>query len=670
MNSNYWEEIRAIQNLLQKEIQGKMVAQSQLGQIFYLSLDIICIVDLDGNIKKINPAATKILGFTESELLEKKWLDLVHPDDIPNTTKISSQFTEKGHDLHFFENRWMTKDGEFKWLSWKATIAQPEKLIYAIARDVTHIKETEENLQLRSAGIEAANDGIAILNEAGEYLYMNQAHARIYGYDTPAELIGKSWQILYPLKELTQWQKEFFPLFLEQGWWRGESMALKKDGSLFPQEVSLTALPNGGLICVVQDISDRKQTAKILHETESRYQLVAETVPVGIFYTNLDGRILYVNERWCEIVGITARRAITEDWLSVVHPDDQERVRLTWQNALVERTTFACEYRFLHETGEIIWVFAQGVPHEQDQEELTNYVGTITDISQQKQAEQEIRQLNALLEQKVQERTELLSQTNRQLLGEIKASRLMEIELKRSNQELAQFAYVASHDLQEPLRTIISYTQLLAKKYGDHLDEKAKQYMNYIVDGTSRMQQLINDLLAYSRVGTRGGEFEPTDLQKVLNKTLANLQGAIAEKQAMITYDPLPMINADTRQIGQLLQNLIGNALKFCEKATPKIHITVEKSEENWLIAIKDNGIGIDPEYADRIFVIFQRLHSRQEYPGTGIGLAICKRIVERHGGRIWLESQAGEGATFYFTIPQTINDFADNHLAESTIIN
>ncbi|MGL5508365.1 MAG: sensor histidine kinase, partial [Microcoleaceae cyanobacterium] len=223
-----------------------------------------------------------------------------------------------------------------------------------------------------------------------------------------------------------------------------------------------------------------------------------------------------------------------------------------------------------------------------------------------------------------------------------------------------QFAYVASHDLQEPLRTIISYTQLFAKKYGDRLDEKAEQYMGYIVDGTSRMQQLINDLLAYSRVGTRGDEFLPTDLQKVLDKTLANLQGAIADKQAIITHDPLPLINADTRQIGQLLQNLIGNALKFCEKDTPKVHITVEKTEENWLIAIKDNGIGIDPEYADRIFVIFQRLHSRQEYAGTGIGLAICKKIVERHGGKIWVESQPGQGATFYFTIPQTINNFAE----------
>jgi PAS domain S-box-containing protein len=660
MNSNYWEEIRAIQNLLQQEIQGKMVAQSQLGRIFHLSLDIICIVDLNGHIKKINPAATKILGFTESELLEKKWLDLVHPDDMPETTQISGQLTEQGQDLHFFENRWMTKDGQIKWLSWKAAIAQPENLIYAIARDVTQVKETEENLQLRSASIEAANDGIAILNEVGEYLYMNQAHAKIYGYDSTAELIGKSWQTLYRPKELAQWQKVFFPQFLAQGWWRGESLAVRKDGSLFPQEVSLTALPNGGLICVVQDISDRKQTAKILHETESRYQLVAETVPVGIFYTNLEGRILYVNERWCEIVGISARKAITEDWLSTIHPDDQARVREIWQQALAERDTFACEYRFLHENGEIIWVFAQGVPHEQDHAELSNYVGTITDISQQKQAEQEIRQLNALLEQKVQERTELLSQTNRQLLGEIKASRLMEIELKRSNEELAQFAYVASHDLQEPLRTIISYTQLFAKKYGDRLDEKAEQYMNYIVDGTTRMQQLINDLLAYSRVGTRGGEFEPTDLQKVLDKTLANLQGAIAEKGAIITHNPLPVINADTRQIGQLLQNLIGNALKFCENQTPVIHLSVEKREEDWLIGIKDNGIGIDPEYADRIFVIFQRLHSRQEYPGTGIGLAICKRIVERHGGRIWVESQPGQGATFYFTIPQTINNFTE----------
>ncbi|MBD0308365.1 MAG: GHKL domain-containing protein, partial [Microcoleus sp. T1-bin1] len=225
-------------------------------------------------------------------------------------------------------------------------------------------------------------------------------------------------------------------------------------------------------------------------------------------------------------------------------------------------------------------------------------------------------------------------------------------DLKRSNEELEQFAYVASHDLQEPLRAITSYTQLLAQRYQGNLDDRADKYINYIVDGATRMQQLINDLLAYSRLGTRGQEFEPADCKAAVQQSLCNLQIAIAEKKAVITCDAMPTVMADEFQLVQLFQNLIANSIKFCRQDIPLIHIAACRQEGEWVFSVRDNGIGIDPEYADRIFIIFQRLHSRRQYSGTGIGLAMCKRIVERHGGRIWVESQEGKGATFYFTIP------------------
>lgn len=225
-------------------------------------------------------------------------------------------------------------------------------------------------------------------------------------------------------------------------------------------------------------------------------------------------------------------------------------------------------------------------------------------------------------------------------------------ELKRSNRELEQFAYVASHDLQEPLRMVSSYVQLLAKRYRDKLDSDANEFIEFAVDGATRMQRLIQDLLAYSRVGTRGQTLVDCDLETALTWACTNLQAAIEESQAQITHDPLPWVVGDAAQLGQLMQNLIANALKFRGREAPCIHVSARRHGALWQVGVQDNGIGIDPAYFEQIFVIFQRLHTREQYAGTGIGLAICKKIVERHGGRIWVESAPGQGTTFYFTLP------------------
>ena len=224
-------------------------------------------------------------------------------------------------------------------------------------------------------------------------------------------------------------------------------------------------------------------------------------------------------------------------------------------------------------------------------------------------------------------------------------------ELARSNRELEQFAYVASHDLQEPLRMVASYTQLLARRYKDKLDEDANEFIHYAVDGAMRMQALINDLLMISRVGTRGKPLQPCEAGLSLEHALINLRMAIEEAGAEVTHDPMPRVVADVSQLTQLLQNLIGNAIKFHSGEQPRIHVGAQRRGHDWVISVKDNGIGIAPEFFERIFVIFQRLHGKQEYPGTGIGLAVCKKIVERHGGTIWVESEPDQGATFLFTL-------------------
>lgn len=225
-------------------------------------------------------------------------------------------------------------------------------------------------------------------------------------------------------------------------------------------------------------------------------------------------------------------------------------------------------------------------------------------------------------------------------------------DLERSNAELKKFAYVASHDLQEPLNQVSNYVQLLEMRYDEALDEDAKEFITFAVEGVSLMQTLIDDVLAYSKVDMRAVEFELTEAENSLGTAIANLRGRIAETKAVITHDPLPTVMADSTQLMQLFLNLISNAIKFRSQETPQIHITAKRLDDAWLFSVQDNGIGIDPQFSERIFVIFQRLHTRDEYQGTGMGLAICKKILECHRGKIWVESELGQGATFYFTIP------------------
>lgn len=236
-------------------------------------------------------------------------------------------------------------------------------------------------------------------------------------------------------------------------------------------------------------------------------------------------------------------------------------------------------------------------------------------------------------------------------------------ELARSNDDLREFAYAISHDLKEPLLVIDGFVKLLAKRYKGKLSSDADNFIDYTVDGVKRMQSMIKDLLEYSLVGTKVRDFEPTDSALVIEQALLNLQTAINESGAEVTYNSLPPVIVDTSQLTRLFQNLIGNAIKFRGGKPPRIHISSEQTGHEWIFSIRDNGIGIDPRQAERIFIVFQRLHTREEYPGTGIGLAICKKIVERHGGRIWVESELGNGSTFYFSIPDKKNDLRLNLL-------
>jgi PAS domain S-box-containing protein len=356
-----------------------------------------------------------------------------------------------------------------------------------------------------------------------------------------------------------------------------------------------------------------------LRQSEESYRLLVEQSPDAML-VHRQGAILFANNACAELFGASSPgELLGKQHLDFVHPDDREAVKqrihkFSHDLESVRRN----ETRFLRLDGTetCAEVMARSVIYQGDAAIQVMF----RDVSERKRAEAALAQHAS--------------------------------ELARSNAELEQFAYVASHDLQEPLRMVASYTQLLAKRYQDKLDADARDFIAYAVDGATRMQALIADLLSYSRVGTQGKPFRPSSCEAVLERVLAGLKLAITESGATVSHDPLPTVLGDDVQLGQLFQNLLANAIKFRAETPPRIHLSAERNGKMWTFSVRDNGIGVAPEYAERIFMIFQRLHSKNEYPGTGIGLAVCKKIVERHGGSIWVNSQPGSGATFFFTIP------------------
>lgn len=374
-------------------------------------------------------------------------------------------------------------------------------------------------------------------------------------------------------------------------------------------------------ITASRDDLNREIEARMKVETELRKLTVAiEQSPAVTVITDRNGSIEYVNPMFTEVTGYRAEEAIGNNpriLKSGTHP--VEFYEELWKTITAGRV-WQGDFLNKKKDGGLYWETATIRPIFDVNGEIEHYLAIKVDITDRKKAES---RLNELLD-----------------------------ELKRSNQALEQFAYIASHDLQEPLRMVTSYMQLLERRYKGKLDEDADTFIGFAVDGAKRMKVLINDLLAFSQVGSHGNPFVPTDFTEVINEVLSNLSVTIEESGATVTHDPMPVIEADKMQIAQLLQNLVGNAIKFSKAGPPKVHIGVKRDGGMWQFSVSDNGIGIAPEYYERIFQIFQRLHSKDKYSGTGIGLAVSKRIVERHKGRIWVESAQGKGTTFYFTIP------------------
>jgi PAS domain S-box-containing protein len=628
-----------------RDISVRRTAETHLAQmegryrgLLEAAPDAMVVVNVGGEIVLLNVQAEKTFGYRRDELVGQKVKNII-PEGfaerlIADGTRSAAEALAQqiGTGIELIGRR---KDGsDFPIELMLSPLESAEGiLVTAAIRDISVRKNAETHLaqmEGRYRGLlEAAPDAMVVVNQAGEIVLLNVQAEIQFGYRRN-ELVGQKVKNIIPegfaerlIADGTRSAAEALAQQIGTGI---ELIARRKNGSEFPIELMLSPLENAEGILVtaaIRDISVRRAAETHLAQMEGRYRGLLEAAPDAMVVVNVGGEIVLLNVqaektfgyRRDELVGQKVKNIIPEGFAERLIAD---ALRST-ADALAQQIGTGIELTGRHKNGSDFPIEIMLSPLESAEGILVT--AAIRDISVRKTAE-----------------AHLLKKMD---------------ELNRSNEELGNFAYIASHDLQEPLRMVASYTQLLSRRYKGKLDAEADEFIAFAVDGASRMQRLIQDLLAYSRVGTKGQELVETSSEEALQQALLNLRGTIEEKGAVVTHDPLPTVLADETQLTQLFQNLVGNAIKYQEKTgVPKIHVSVARDGgKQWTFSVKDNGLGIDPQYFEKIFGMFQRLHKREEFAGTGIGLAICKKIAERHGGSISVESQPGQGSTFRFVL-------------------
>jgi len=584
------------------------------------------IFDSEGNLEdlrylEINKVVEKIMGIPREKILGDTLMKLfpqtnpVYMESIAKTLSTGqpqlSQWQDQMSDKWFEAHSYVQKIGN----------------IGVVFREITGRKKAEEKIHSLANAVESSNDAIITQSLGGVIESWNKGAEQVYGY-SPEEVLGKDIAILEPnthkgeVKQLIEKTKQ------EKKVQHHETLRLKKDGTIINVSVTLSPVfdKSGKFMavsCIGRDITESIKAKEALRSSNNYNRSLIEASLDPLVTIGHDGKITDVNTSTEFVTGYIRNELIGTDFTDYF--TEPEKAKQGYQEVFREGlvSDYALEIR--HRNGHITPVLFNASVYKDELGDVIGVFAAARDITERKKAEE-------ILKLKLE-------------------------ELARSNAELEQFAYVSSHDLQEPLRMISSYLQLLQRRYQGSIDEKADKYIYYAVDGASRMQTLINDLLDFSRVTTRASEPELTDSELILNQTLSNLELYIKQNNAAVSHDPLPEVLADYTQLSQVFQNMIINGIKFHSEEAPKIHISAEIKASEWVFSVKDNGIGIDLQYSEKIFEVFKRLHKKEEYPGTGIGLAICKKIVERHGGSIWIESELGKGSTFYFTLPVNHNN-------------
>ncbi len=494
----------------------------------------------------------------------------------------------------------------------------------------------------RSADAAIAN------NFFGDYFYQKYGLVKTTIVFDPVSLYyataeGRNHDLLDAIdRHLGQWFQEsnsYYYTVLKH--WGAQEPAYRVPQYVFWVIGSITGLfvaAAGMVILLRQQVKVRtkhlEQANAELRESEQRYHTLARISPVGIFRADPNGATTYVNPKWCSISGLSADQALGEGWLEAVHPDDKEKLSKGWQESTRLHKPSFSDYRFVRPDGTIAWVMGQAVPEMNSEDQIIGYVGTITDITERKQAEEEISKLNAKLEMRVQERT---------------------AQLQAANKELESFSYSVSHDLRAPLRAISGFSEIIARRHRAKLNQEGQHYVDNIVQASARMGHLIDDLLTYARLGRTGVRTEPVSLAGLVNEIGRNMQSRLDEIHGTLCIpESLPTVIGDQTLLSQVFTNLLENAFTYHKLDTsPQVSLTYYNEDNHVVVKVSDNGIGIPPEYQDKVFNMFQRLHSEEEYPGTGIGLATVKKSVELLGGNVWVESKIGEGSTFFVRLPK-----------------
>jgi PAS domain S-box-containing protein len=603
--------------------------------------DAMVVVNQAGEIVLLNVRAEKQFGYSRDELIGQQVKNII-PEGfaerlIADGTRSASEALAQqiGTGIELIARR---KDrSEFPIEIMLSPLGSAEGiLVTAAIRDISMRKDAETHLaqmEGRYRGLlEAAPDAMVVVNPAGEIVLLNVQAENQFGYSRD-ELVGQRVKNIIPEgfaeRLIADGTRSAADALAQQIGTGIELNGRRKNGTEFPIEIMLSPLESAEGVLVtaaIRNIATRKDAETHLAQMESRYRGLLEAAPDAMVVVNPAGEIVLLNVQAekqfgyhrDELVGQKVKNIIPEGFAERLIADGTRSAA----EALAQQIGTGIELNGRRKDGTEFPIEIMLSPIESAEGVLVT--AAIRNITERKKSEEQLAKT----------------------MG----------ELKRSNEELQQFAYVSSHDLQEPLRMVTSYTQLLAGRYKGRLDSDADEFIAFAVDGCHRMQGLIKDLLVYSRAGTNGRVLREVSAENALKEALANLRATIDQSGAVVTHDALPAVRTDETQLTQVFQNLVGNAIKYHGAEVPRVHVSVTKNGgDEWIFSVRDNGLGIDPQYFDRIFILFQRLHGRDEFEGTGIGLAICKKILERLGGRIWVESQANKGSTFYFALPETM---------------
>ncbi len=592
----------------------------------------------------VSAPAERLLGYPVRRWTEEPsfWVDHIHPDDRDWVLALCNRETAAGA-AHSFEYRMITATGKVVWLRDTVTVecedGQPRRS-FGVMVDVTEKKQADADLRhalsLHEATLEAARDGILVVDGEGRVAGYNGTFARMWGLPEPhlrapvlagttsiASLVGRD-----PAKVVDQVCTPHVHPEAETA-----DVVTVADGRTLerysrPQRLGGEVV---GRVWTFRDVTAAREAEDALRDSEARFRSLARAAPVGIFHLDAQGRCIYMNERVSTIIGQTPEESFGDGWIGVLHEDDRERVVREWEGAVRDGIPWQAEYRFRRPNGEVTWVLGRQTPQLGSAGETLGFVGTLTDITAQKLAEEELKRSREELEIRVAERTR---------------------ELAVANRELESFSYSVSHDLRTPLRAIDGFSSLLEEELGEKLGPEGARYIARIRQGSRRMAELIDDLLRLSRVTRIQLKLETVDLTAIAREVEADLRATAPGRQVDVILQEGMRVTGDPALLRIVVENLLGNAWKFTSRnPTARIEFFADTEGGRTVYRVRDDGVGFDAAFAGGLFQAFNRLHSQEEFEGTGIGLATVRRILDRHGGSVAADGAVGKGATVSFTL-------------------